>query len=276
MSWSDFDYEPEPEEAPGPGPEDDPAVQEIEPLILALFEANPDQVYYATQLWIYFEKRFFHWVTDRALKALRTSGRIGSSLEEVLGGPKLRYFFHRRNRYWKRQAAEIRKLVLQFSDPTFTHALGHYGENLIDAGLPYFGFLPQAHTARAWNGKEWTDSGNDLDRIFMRDGIAYGAEIKNRLGYIDHDVLTVKLQMCKHLGLVPLFIARMMPKTYIQEVNDAGGFCLIMGRQFYPLAYKALAVEVHTKLGLPVDTPIRIESYTFQRLLNWHTKKFLA
>lgn len=276
MSWSDFEYEPEPEEAPGPGPEDDPAVQEIEPIILALFDANPEQVYYATQLWIYFEAKFFHWVTDRALKALRLSGRIGTHFEEAPGGPKLRYYFHRRFRYWKRQATEIRRLVTQFSDATFTGALGHQGEMLIDAGLPRFGFLPMAHTVRSWNGKTWTKTNNDLDRIFVRDGIAYGLEIKNRLGYIEHDLLEIKLEMCAYLQVVPMFVARMMPKTYINEVALANGFCLIMGRQFYPLGYRALAIEVQQRLGLPVDTPIRLEDRTVQRLLNWHTKRFLG
>ena len=45
----------------------------------------------------------------------------------------------------------------------------------------------------------------NLDRVFERDGIPYGAEIKNTLAYIDRGELHVKLRMCFYLGLRPLF-----------------------------------------------------------------------
>jgi hypothetical protein len=72
MSWGEYgDYEPDNEQ---PGPGDDPAVQEIEPKLLALLDANPEKVFYENQLAILFERDFFHWVTARALKDLRESG----------------------------------------------------------------------------------------------------------------------------------------------------------------------------------------------------------
>ena len=270
MSWDDFYVAPD--EVYLPRPEDDPAVREIEPELLAMFDENPDQVYYQTQLEIRFERRFFHWVTSRALKALRDSGKIGSSLQELSPGVPLRFYYHHRNRYWKRRASEIRKIVLSFSSQTFANALGHQAEMLVDAGLPRAGFLPMDSNVRTWQGRKWEDTGHDLDRVFSRDGVNYGAEIKNRLGYIDLEELTIKLEMCEELQLKPLFIARMMPKTYIQEVNKAGGFCLLMGRQFYPVVHKEMALLVHRDLGLPVDAPVRLENATLNRFLNWHLK----
>jgi hypothetical protein len=146
MSWDDFDYEPEEIERPGPGPGDDPAVQALEPLLLALFDADPRAVYYESQLAVRFEDKFFHWVTVRALKELRESGKIGSALEELSPKTPLRFYFHRRNRFWKRKAAEVRNLVLAFSDQAFTRALGVQGELLVDAGLPRVEFQPMEHT----------------------------------------------------------------------------------------------------------------------------------
>src|SRR5260370_24621038 len=216
MSWDDFEYyEPTPDESHRPGPEDDPAVQAIEPKLLALFDANPEQVFYESQLAVHFEKDFFHWVTVRALKDLRDSEKIGSELQELKPKVPLRFYFHRRNRYWKRRAEEIRKLVLLFSDQAFTNALGVQGELLIDSGLPRVGFQPVDHNVRSWNGRTWSTTGHDLDRVFTRDGTAYGVEIKNRLGYIPQEEFVAKLQMCRELKLVPLFVARIMPKTYI-------------------------------------------------------------
>ncbi len=275
MSWSDLDYydETEPDEAFRPGPDDDPSVQKLEPEMLALFDSDPEQVFYESQLAVRFEDRYFHWVTTRALKDLRESGKLGSELQELSPKVPLRFYFHRRNRYWKRRAGEIRKLVLQFSDQVFTSSVGVQGELLIDAGLPRVGFQPMAYNVRSWEGRSWTKTGHDLDRVFTRDGIAYGAEIKNRLGYIPQDEFLAKLEMCRELKLRPLFVARMMPKTYIQEVNRAGGFSLIMKRQFYPMAHKELANKVSRELGLPVDCPTRLQDSTLQRFLTWHERQ---
>ena len=271
MSWDDPEYyEPELDENHCPGPEDDPSVQELQPQLLALFDADPEQVFYESQLAVRFEDRYFHWVTTRALKDLRENGRVGSELQELSPKTPLRFYFHRRNRYWKRRAEEVRKLVRLFSDQAFTRALGVQGELLLDAGLPQVGFQPMGRDVRSWGDRTWSLSGHDLDRVFHRDGIYYGTEIKNRLGYIPQEELIAKLQMCRQLQLTPLFVARMMPKTYIEEVRRAGGFSLIMKYQFYPISHRTLALRVKTELGLPVDCPTRLQDSTLQRFLKWH------
>ncbi len=117
--------------------------------------------------------------------------------------------------------------------------------------------------------------GTRLGSRFHRDGIYYGAEIKNRLGYIPQEEFIAKLKMCRELQLTPLFVARMMPKTYIEDVRRAGGFSLIMKYQFYPIAHRALALRVKTELGLPVDCPTRLQDSTLQRFLKWHEKKLM-
>jgi hypothetical protein len=268
MSWED----PEPDayqdpEDDRPGPADDPAVQRLEPLLLALFDEHPDTVFYESQLAVRFEDNFFHWVTVRALKDMRESERIGTSLQELTPNTQLRFYFNRRFRYWKRKAEEVRRLVLSFSNQAFTRSLGVQGELLADAGLPRVGFQPMADTVRSWEGRTWSATNHDLDRVFHRDGINYGTEIKNRLGYIPQDEFAVKLRMCQELNLVPLFIARMMPRTYIEEVRRAGGFSLIMKYQFYPMSHRSLAVKIRNELGLPVDCPTRLQDSTLQRFL---------
>jgi hypothetical protein len=100
--------------------------------------------------------------------------------------------------------------------------------------------------------------------------VNYGVEIKNRLGYIDQKEFLIKLEMCRVLGLRPLFVARMMPKTYIHEVRQAGGFSMIMKFQFYPISHRALALRVRNDLALPVDCPQRLQDSTLERFLKWH------
>jgi hypothetical protein len=176
-------------------------------------------------------------------------------------------------RFWKRQATEIKDLVLQFSDPVFTAAVGKHGEQMFDAALPAFGFMPTGRKVRSHGGKTWNESGHDLDRVFERDGISYGVEIKNTLKYIPREEFSVKLKMCEFLGLRPLFIVRYAPKSYNFEVYQQGGFTLIFKYQFYPFGQKAFADKVRERLRLPTDSPSRIEDGTIQRLLNWHTSR---
>lgn len=273
MNWNDFELEEPDYEPVRPQPGDDSAVQELEPRLQAYLDDHSDTVFYESQLGVIFEKDYFHWVTSRTLKILREAGKVGSALEELSPGVPLRFYFSRRCRYWKRKAAELRQLVLAYSNQTFTRALGVQGELLIDAGLPLVGFMPIGREVRSWEGRTWTETNHDLDRVYLRDGIRYGAEIKNRLGYIPQDEFNVKLKMCGHLNLVPLFIARMMPKTYIETVRKAGGFSLIMKYQFYPLSHRELAQRVRNELSLPVDCPARLQDSTLERFLNWHLGK---
>lgn len=107
---------------------------------------------------------------------------------------------------------------------------------MFDAALPTVNFIPVARNVNQYEGRQWTETGENLDRIFVRDGIAYGTEIKNTLDYIPRKEFHSKLKMCKVLGLRPLFIFRYAPKSYIWETiqAQAGGYCLIFQNQLYP------------------------------------------
>jgi len=263
---------------------EDPKLPEAIKAIHELFQQSPGRVFYEKQIEILLEKKLYHWITTKALRQLREAGEIRSELEnlyspstvdlqESLPQNHIRFYFHKQNRYVKRQAEEIKRLVRQFTDQKFTNALGNQGELLVDAALPRAGFMPIAYNVRSHGTRTWTATSHNLDRIFIRDGLAYGIEIKNRLQYISSAEWALKLKMCLHLGLIPLFIARMMPGSYIFHTMKAGGFCLIMGYQFYPVTHEALAKAVRDQLGLPVDCPLRLQDGTLQRLLNFHQNK---
>jgi hypothetical protein len=58
----------------------------------------------------------------------------------------------------------------------------------------------------------------------------YGVEVKNQLGYIDQTEFQIKLAMCVHFGIRPMFVTRAMPKNYIYAVMRSGGFSLLTDR----------------------------------------------
>jgi hypothetical protein len=238
-----------------------------------LFSAS-DAVYYQRQAELLAEREYFHWITAKALNELAAEGKIGSERRQH-PNISLRFYWSRSNRYWRRKANEIEKIVLRFSQQPFTKAVGMQGELMIDAALPRAGLIPMGTNVREWKGKIWETSNHDLDRVYSRDGIDYGVEIKNTLGYIDRDEFVVKLRMCEYLRLRPLFVMRFAPKSYMDELNSAQGFGWLMGYQFYPFGEAEFARKVQTVLGIKVDTPRALAEGTIVRLSKWLERQLM-
>lgn len=89
---------------------------------------------------------------------------------------------------------------------------------------------------------------------------------------MDQEELQTKIEMCKWLGIKPVFVARMLPRTWINEVIQGGGFALIIKYQLYPWTHKEVAVRVAKLLGLPVDAPKALANGTMKRFVNWHER----
>lgn len=122
----------------------------------------------------------------------------------------------------------------------------------MDAGYARIGFRIRQSKVIEVDGHRWTETNHDLDRLVERDGIRYGVEVKNQLGYIDQTEFEIKLAMSNFFGVRPMFVARMMPKNYIGDVIRAGGFVLLFKNQHYPLMSDPLAQRVRERLQLPV------------------------
>ena len=113
---------------------------------------------------------------------------------------------------------------------------------------------------------------HNLDFILERDKKFYGVEVKNTLGYLDKDEFYLKIELCEQLGIVPLFVTRMLPKNWVFDLIKAGGYALIIKYQLYPPYFSELVKTIRDSLGLPVDCPQSIWDGTIQRFINWHKK----
>jgi hypothetical protein len=251
----------------------DPSLGAAKIAILRRMSTNVERVFYRQQLEVILESAFFHWITGKALNELESEGRLKADLVSLTAKTKIKVYRLPSNRYWKRGAAGVARVVRQFSEGPLVRALGDHGELMVDQALSRAGFTIEAENVRRWFGQEWSKTDHDLDRVYVKDGLRFGAEIKNTLKYIPKDEFEIKLAMCRALDLVPLFVVRMLPKEFIYRVGVAGGFCLILKWQMYPFGFEPLAAQVRAELELPVDCPRRIEAGTVQRLLNWHTRR---
>ena len=199
--------------------------------IREIYERDRQSVYYVRQMQIKFEKYYFHWIKYNALVGLREIGYLTDITIKRETGTSTRYFIHKSNRYPKRRIGKMEKLIEEYSDDTITRSCGHRAEDLFCNGLALKGFVPKDKKVSSYGGVKWEKSGHDLDFVFEKDGVAYGCEIKNTLGYIEKEELLTKLDMCEHLRLKPLFIMRGSPKTYNKMIIDKGGFALIFESQ---------------------------------------------
>ena len=188
-------------------------------------------------------------------------------------GGSINLLWHRGYRFYRRSATRLMNLVEEYADPNIGGVIGLHGEFMVLEGFARSEFVMRGRNARGFAGKEWTSSEHNLDFIFERDGQAYGIEVKNTLGYMDYDEFQIKIRLCKFLGLRPLFVARMLPRTWMNELINAGGYGMIMKYQLYPWTHKNLAKRVASELGLPVDAPRALAEGTMNRFLSWHRRQ---
>jgi hypothetical protein len=265
------DYD-EPHEQHDKRPRDSKVDEARSVLLERFFPQDGKGVYYGRQLEVALEREFFHWITKKALNELGAEKRIDRAVERGRFGQQVHFYWPLRHRYPRRQIRETLALIDEFSNPEFARAVGVTGEQLIDAAFGHIGFRIWQSKVREVRGLRWEKTNHDLDRLVERDGILYGVEIKNQLGYIDQTEFETKLAMCRFFGVRPMFVARMMPKSYNYDVNQAGGFAWLLGHQHYPLLSEGLAVRVRERLSLPVRIIRELPDTALRRFENWHVQ----
>ena len=266
--WDDFGYL----EAEG---EREPDAYELSATekLRDFFERNQSSVYFANQLAVQNEREYFHWITHRAITLLIDEGLLLTEPRRLATGTDIKLVWHRRYRYYKRDAARVVKLVNEYGSPNMCAAIGLHGEQMILAGFARREFVMRGYNTNTYEGRQWMASNHNLDFIFERDGRAYGVEVKNTLSYLDRREFETKIQLCRHLGIAPVFAVRMLPKTWIKELIDGGGYAMILKYQLYPWTHADLAMRVANELGLPVDAPRALAEGTMDRFMGWHRKR---
>lgn len=245
---------------------------EAKSILRSFFEENKEQVFSSRQLEVRYEESFFHWIINRAIRDLEEEGLIKSEFRELSTGGKVKIIRHKNFRYYSKKASSLVSLVEKYSNPNITAALGIQAESMVLEGFARLQFLMQGRNTSEYQQNRWTQTEHDLDFIFFKDNIAYGVEVKNSLSYIDKKELDIKIELSHSIGVKPVFVVRIMPKTWIKEVYEAGGFTLVLKYQLYPWGHRDLAKEVSQGLGFPVDSPKALAEGTMKRFEDWHKR----
>ncbi len=158
----------------------------------AFFSDHRDEIFFSRQLEVRFEADFFHWITNRALRDLAEAGALKTERRELASHGIVHLYWDRRNRYVVRAADRVVELVSEYAAYSTGEALGRHGEWMVMEGFVRNQFVQRGRETNEYAGRKWTTTGHNIDFIFERDGVAYGIEVKNTLGYMEHEELQTK------------------------------------------------------------------------------------
>ncbi len=188
----------------------------------------------------------------------------------ALSSGNAKFVFHPRHRRRRLQIRRAVRVIEAYSKPKIAMACGQEAENLFLVAFAGYRFELVWRNTREYEGRVWADSAHTLDFIVRRDGVAYGAEVKNTWDYIPREELRVKTRMCRFLGVRPLFVWRYAPKNYMNEVFIAGGYGMIFKAHIFPMGQEGLVEAIRGTLGLECDSPRRIPDGIMERFVRWH------
>ncbi|MBI4474175.1 MAG: hypothetical protein HY646_16005 [Acidobacteria bacterium] len=249
----------------------DPQLDPAKAAILEWFGAHPDEIFYGRQIEVILEKRYFHWITHKALKELTKEGAILSELRTTEKRNVIRLYWSKRLRYSRRAAQRLAQEVDAHYDSDLSRAIGHHAENLFGFAAGRAGFKIVGQNVRSYGERTWLETDHELDWIFERDGVAWGVEIKNTWAYIDRPEMYAKMDMCDYLGLRTLFIMRWAPKSYVNTIRERNGFGLLYEDQYFPPGHTSV-VENLRGLYLPVSVVTATAQGVFERFVRWHER----
>ena len=87
--------------------EEDANEQDVRQKLVDWFRENPQKVFFSRQLEVKFEDRHFHWITNRAIRALINDGLIKTETRLLRSSGSIHLLWHPSFRYYKREAASV-------------------------------------------------------------------------------------------------------------------------------------------------------------------------
>jgi len=73
----------------------DPVLEPAKADVLDWCKRHPTEVFYGRQMEVILEKKYFHWVTHKALRELTGEGSVSTALGETKNGSRIRFYWGR-------------------------------------------------------------------------------------------------------------------------------------------------------------------------------------
>lgn len=221
--------------------------------------------YYQHQIQVLYEGDFFEWVITKALRKLEEEGYLTSlgrtdipELAKLNTIASIRFYVNSKAvrtsselKRMKKRVINIAKIVEEYSNDRNAKVRGNQLESLVKNQLEISQFEIMSKNTNEYKGEKWIKTEHDLDFIAKKKGTNFviGVEVKNTLSFISKDEQDIKMDICDHLGIVPVFAVRWL-KPYIENVESRGGFSWIFKTQIHPFGYEDRVKKWYKKFSI--------------------------
>jgi len=252
------------------------AKQTISPLFVDKYNRPKRALYYVTQLQTLLENKHFPWIVYQAASQLVNGGFLSKVETATKYHERVVFFFNAKldtpnyRPILETHMRSICGLIDKYSKPNIGKALGDHLEGLVKAELRAQGFkIVGTHTSE-YKDKVWVKTGHDLDFIAEHTTrkLVVGVEVKNTLPIIEREELDIKLEMCEHFGITPVFAVRWI-KPYIELIRSKGGFSWVFKTQIYPPGFEQLTKTLYRRLELPVNVRTDLPEKSIEIFRRW-------
>ena len=218
--------------------------------------------YYQHQLQILYEGRFFWWVVKDALEELVDEGYLTvfdrervPDLADLSHVQALKFYANadaiktvRDEAIMKTHVLRTARMLDRYGDDENNRVLGKQLESLVENQLKMLRFEILGKHTNSYGGKKWRQTNHNLDLIARRNGLVIGVEVKNTLRIISANEIDTKIDICHHLGIVPVFAVRWI-KPYIECIRRQGGFSWVFKTQILPFGQEQIVNDMFTRLS---------------------------
>ncbi len=230
---------------------------------------------------IMLEKRYSVSQVKNALNNLEEVGILQSFKYDIRDVGNARFYFPAKLSMEFVEKNMVKKMekaaywISRYSDVKTVKMVGEQLHYLVKNELRANGFeiLKEKH-ARSYRGKEWFRTKHTLDIIAEHKikKIAIGVEIKNMLSQTPKSEIVAKLEMCKVLGIYPIFACRWQ-EIHLDIIQEEEGLLWQFKDQIYPFGQENLVLELQKRFELPVIVKGELPKESIDIFHKW-MKKF--
>lgn len=106
-------------------------IDEARAELTGFFNENTEGVFYLKQVEVFFERKFYHWITAKAVNELIEDGFLRTEEVPLGEGARVKFVFNKKLRYFKRPISKCMELIREYSDPVIAIACGRQAEVLL-------------------------------------------------------------------------------------------------------------------------------------------------
>jgi len=226
---------------------------------------------------VFLEENYTPTQVRTGLKNLENKQILGSRRIQIEGVGRAKFFFLKlfekgeipkkidkkigRSAYW----------IRRYSDVKVVKMIGDHLQDLVKAELRAQKFqIIGEKNVKEFEGKKWSQSPHSLDLVVKHEKkeLALGLEIKNTLYPTPKSEVSTKIEMCKCLGIVPIFAARWL-EMHRSLINDSGGFLWQFKKQLYPRGQEKFVEAIRRRFKLPVEVGGNLPPFAIKDFENW-------